>query len=219
MKLSFDTAKDFIPISNIIEQPMVIAVHPSMQSKSLRELIEELRANPDKYNFGTSGAGGPQHLMGELFKSATSTRIVHIPYKGAAPAAQALLAGETQVSFGTPTNTMPLVRAGKLRALAVSTPNRSQFAPDVPTLVELGIAGVNYFSWTGLFAPSGTPADVVVKLHEGIKRALAEPETADKLIKAGMQPVGNSPQEFARFIELDIARSAKIVKDTGLTPQ
>ena len=219
MKLSFDTAKDFIPISNIIEQPMVIAVHPSMQSKSLRELIEELRANPDKYNFGTSGAGGPQHLMGELFKSATSTRIVHIPYKGAAPAAQALLAGETQVSFGTPTNTMPLVRAGKLRALAVSAPNRSQFAPDVPTLVELGITGVNYFSWTGLFAPSGTPPDVVVKLHEGIKRALAEPETADKLIKAGMQPVGNSPQEFARFIELDIARSAKIVKDTGLTPQ
>lgn len=219
MKLNFDTARDFLPISNIIEQPMVIAVHPSVPANNLRELIDLLRANPDKYNFGTSGAGGPQHLMGEIFKSATSTRIVHIPYKGAAPAAQALLAGETQVSFGTPTNTMPHVRTGKLRALAVSAPRRSPFAPDVPTLGELGIPDVNYFSWTGLFAPAGTPAEVVNKLYEGIRRALAEPETADKLMKAGMQPVGSSPQEFARFIDLDIARSAKIVKDTGLQPQ
>jgi tripartite-type tricarboxylate transporter receptor subunit TctC len=219
MKLNFDTARDFLPISNIIEQPMVIAVHPSVPANNLRELIDLLRANPDKYNFGTSGAGGPQHLMGEIFKAATSTRIVHIPYKGAAPAAQALLAGETQVSFGTPTNTMPSVRTGRLRALAVSAPRRSPFAPDVPTLAELGIPDVNYFSWTGLFAPAGTPPDVINKLYEGIRRALAEPETADKLIKAGMQPVGNSPQEFARFIDLDIARSAKIVKDTGLQPQ
>jgi tripartite-type tricarboxylate transporter receptor subunit TctC len=219
MKLNFDTARDFLPISNIIEQPMVIAVHPSVPANNLRELIDLLRANPDKYNFGTSGAGGPQHLMGEIFKSATSTRIVHIPYKGAAPAAQALLAGETQVSFGTPTNTMPHVRTGKLRALAVSAPRRSPFAPDVPTLGELGIPDVNYFSWTGLFAPAGTPAEVVNKLYEGIRRALAETETADKLMKAGMQPVGSSPQEFARFIDLDIARSAKIVKDTGLQPQ
>jgi tripartite-type tricarboxylate transporter receptor subunit TctC len=219
MKLNFDTARDFLPISNIIEQPMVIAVHPSVPANNLRELIELLRANPDKYNFGTSGAGGPQHLMGEIFKAATSTRIVHIPYKGAAPAAQALLAGETQVSFGTPTNTMPHVRTGRLRALAVSAPRRSPFAPDVPTLAELGIPDVNYFSWTGLFAPAGTPPDVVSKLYEGIRRALAEPETADKLMKAGMQPVGSSPQEFARFIDLDIARSAKIVKDTGLQPQ
>jgi tripartite-type tricarboxylate transporter receptor subunit TctC len=219
MKLNFDTARDFLPISNIIEQPMVIAVHPSVPANNLRELIDLLRANPDKYNFGTSGAGGPQHLMGEIFKAATSTRIVHIPYKGAAPAAQALLAGETQVSFGTPTNTMPNVRTGKLRALAVSAPRRSPFAPDVPTLAELGIPDVNYFSWTGLFAPAGAPPDVVNKLYEAIRRALAEPETADKLIKAGMQPVGSSPQEFARFIDLDIARSAKIVKDTGLQPQ
>jgi tripartite-type tricarboxylate transporter receptor subunit TctC len=219
MKLNFDTARDFLPISNIIEQPMVIAVHPSVPANNLRELIDLLRANPDKYNFGTSGAGGPQHLMGEIFKAATSTRIVHIPYKGAAPAAQALLAGETQVSFGTPTNTMPNVRTGKLRALAVSAPRRSPFAPDVPTLAELGIPDVNCFSWTGLFAPAGTPPDVVNKLYEAIRRALAEPETADKLIKAGMQPVGSSPQEFARFIDLDIARSAKIVKDTGLQPQ
>lgn len=219
MKLNFDTAKDFIPISNIIDQPMVIAVHSSLPVTNLRELIELVKANPDKYNYGTSGAGGPQHLMGEIFKSATGTRITHIPYKGAAPAGQALLAGETQVSFGTPTNTMPHVRTGRLRALAVSTPQRSPLVPDVPTLAELGFKDFNYFSWTGLFAPAGTPTDVIAKLHDGIRRALAEPETREKLLKAGMQPVGSSPQEFARFVQLDMARSAKIVKDTGITPE
>jgi tripartite-type tricarboxylate transporter receptor subunit TctC len=219
MKLNFDTAKDFIPISNIIEQPMVIVVHPSVPAKTVPELIDLLKANPDKYNYGTSGAGGPQHLMGEVFKSTTGTRIVHIPYKGAAPAGTAILAGETQISFGTPTNTMPHVRTGKLRALAVSTRERSPFAPELPTLHELGFKDFNYFSWTGLFAPAGTPPEIVNKLHEGIKRALAEPEIREKLMKAGMQPVGSSPKEFAEFIQLDMARAAKIVKETGIQPE
>jgi tripartite-type tricarboxylate transporter receptor subunit TctC len=219
MKLKFDTAKAFIPISNIIEQPMVIVVHPSVPAKNIKELVALLKANPDKYSYATSGAGGPQHLMGELFKSATGTSITHIPYKGAAPASTAIMAGDTQISFGTPTNTMPYVREGRLRALAVSTRERSPFAPDLPTLNELGFKDFNYFSWTGLFAPAGTPPEVVSKLYEGIKRALAEPETRDKLMKSGMQPVGSSPQEFAQFIQLDMARSAKIVKDTGIQPQ
>jgi len=219
MKLSFDTAKDFLPVSNIIEQPMVIVVHPSLSARSIPELVALLKANPDKYNYGTSGAGGPQHLMGEMFKAATGTRITHIPYKGAAPAGTAILTGETQISFGTPTNTMPHVRAGKLRALAVSTRERSPFAPDLPTLAELGFKDFNYFSWTGLFAPAGTSPEIVTKLHEGIKRALAEPGTREKLMKAGMQPVGSSPQEFAHFIQVDMARAAKIIKDTGIQPQ
>lgn len=219
MKLNFDTAKDFIPISNIIEQPMVIVVHPSVNATSVKELIELLKANPGKFNYGTSGAGGPQHLMGEIFQSATGTKITHIPYKGAAPAGLAILSGETQISFGTPTNTMPHVRTGKLRALAVSTPQRSPFAPELPTLAELGFKDFNYFSWTGLFAPAGTPPAIVNKLYEGIKRAVSEPETREKLAKAGMQTVGSSPQEFARFIQLDLARAAKIVKDNGITPE
>jgi tripartite-type tricarboxylate transporter receptor subunit TctC len=219
MKLNFDTAKDFIPVSNIIEQPMIIVVHPSVKANTIKELVELLKANPGKFNYGTSGSGGPQHLMGEIFQAATGTKIAHIPYKGAAPAGTAILAGETQISFGTPTNTMPHVRAGKLRALAVSTPQRSPFAPELPTLAELGFKDFNYFSWTGLFAPAGTPPEIVNKLHDGIKRAVAEPETREKLMKAGMQPVGNSPQEFARFIQLDLARSAKIVKDNSITPE
>lgn len=216
MKLGFDTAKDFIPISNIIVQPMVIAVHNTLPVNDLQALIELLKANPDKYNYGTSGAGGPQHLMGEIFKTATGTRITHIPYKGAAPAGQALLAGETQVSFGTPTNTMPHVRSGRLRALAVSTLQRSPLAPDVPTLAELGFKDFSYYSWTGLFAPTGTPAEIVSKLYQGIQRALAEPETREKLLKAGMEPVGSSPEEFGRFIQQDLARAAKVVRDTGI---
>jgi tripartite-type tricarboxylate transporter receptor subunit TctC len=219
MKLKFDTAKDFTPVSNIIEQPMVVVVHPSLGVNSIRELVALLKTNPDKFNYATSGAGGPQHLMGESFKTATDTRIAHIPYKGAAPAATAILSGDTQISFGTPTNTMPYVRDGKLRALAVSTRERSPFAPDLPTLVELGFKDFNYFSWTGLFAPAGTPADVVDKLYAGIKRALADPATREKLLKAGMQPVGSSPQEFAKFIEVDLARSARIVKDAGIQPE
>jgi tripartite-type tricarboxylate transporter receptor subunit TctC len=219
MKLKFDTAKDFIPISNIIEQPMVIVVHPSLPVKTVGELVSLLKANPERYNYATSGAGGPQHLMGEMFKAATDTRIAHIPYKGAAPAATAILSGDTQISFGTPTNTMPYVREGKLRALAVSTRQRSPFAPELPTLAELGFKDFNYFSWTGLFAPTGTPQDIVDKVYAGIRRALAEPATREKLLKAGMQPVGSSPQEFGRFIEQDLARSARIVKDAGIQPE
>jgi tripartite-type tricarboxylate transporter receptor subunit TctC len=216
MKLNFDTARDFTPISNIIVQPMVIAVHNSLPVNDLRALIELLKANPDKYNYGTSGAGGPQHLMGEIFKTATGTRIVHVPYKGAAPAGQALLAGETQVSFGTPTNTMPHVRTGRLRALAVSTLQRSPLAPDVPTLAELGFRDFSYYSWTGLFAPAGTPPEIIDKVYEGVRRGLAEAQTREKLLKAGMEPVGSSPEEFARFIAQDMARAAKVVRDTGL---
>jgi tripartite-type tricarboxylate transporter receptor subunit TctC len=218
MKLAYDTVKDFTAVSNIIEQPLVVVVHPSLPVHSVQELVALLKANPGKYNYGTSGAGGPQHLMGELFKAATGTQIAHIPYKGAAPAATAILSGETQISFGTPTNTMPYVREGRLRALAVSTRERSPFAPELPTLAELGLKDFNYYSWTGLFAPAGTPQPVVDKLYQGIKRALAEPQVRDKLLKSGMQPMGSSPEEFSRFIEEDMARSAKIIKQTGIQP-
>jgi tripartite-type tricarboxylate transporter receptor subunit TctC len=147
MKLNFDTARDFLPISNIIEQPMVIAVHPSVPANNLRELIDLLRANPDKYNFGTSGAGGPQHLMGEIFKAATSTRIVHIPYKGAAPALFDMLAGQCQVMFATSLSVQQYIRTNKLRPLAVTTATR---APDRTTYPSPGRAnayGIGMCAW------------------------------------------------------------------------
>jgi tripartite-type tricarboxylate transporter receptor subunit TctC len=178
--------------------------------------LEKLKAQPNKYNYGTSGAGGPQHLMGEMFKTATGTQITHIPYKGAAPASVALLAGETQVAFSTPTNILPHVKTGKLKMLAVSTAKRSPFTPDLPTLAELGIAGFNYSSWTGLLAPSGTPKDIIQKLYDAVLASLAEKEVRDKMLQNGIQPQGTSPEEFNRFLAQDLARSAKIISDAGV---
>ena len=157
--------------------------------------------------------------MGVLFKAATGTQIMHVPYKGAAPAAAALLAGDTQVAFSTPTNILPHVKSGKLRALASSTARRSPFSPELPTLAESGVAGFEYSSWTGLLAPAATPRDVVQKINDAVMKALAEKETRDKMFQNGIQPVGSSPEEFARFIALDLARSAKIIRESGIQPE
>jgi tripartite-type tricarboxylate transporter receptor subunit TctC len=217
--ITFDTAKDFAPIAMVMDQPMLIAVHASVPANNIKELVALVKANPSKFNYGTSGAGGPQHLMGELFKAATGTQIMHVPYKGAAPAAAALLAGDTQVAFSTPTNILPHVKSGKLRALASSTARRSPFSPDLPTLAESGVAGFEYSSWTGLLAPAATPRDVVQKINDSVMKALAEKETRDKMFQNGIQPVGSSPEEFARFIALDLARSAKIIRESGIQPE
>ena len=217
--ITFDTAKDFAPIAMVMDQPMLIAVHASVPANNVKELVALVKANPSKFNYGTSGAGGPQHLMGELFKAATGTQIMHVPYKGAAPAAAALLAGDTQVAFSTPTNILPHVKSGKLRALASSTARRSPFSPELPTLAESGVAGFEYSSWTGLLAPAATPRDVVQKINDAVMKALAEKETRDKMFQNGIQPVGSSPEEFARFIALDLARSAKIIRESGIQPE
>ena len=217
--ITFDTAKDFAPIAMVMDQPMLIAVHASVPANNIKELVALVKANPSKFNYGTSGAGGPQHLMGELFKAATGTQIMHVPYKGAAPAAAALLAGDTQVAFSTPTNILPHVKSGKLRALASSTARRSPFSPDLPTLAESGVAGFEYSSWTGLLAPAATPRDVVQRINDAVMKALAEKETRDKMFQNGIQPVGSSPEDFARFIALDLARSAKIIRESGIQPE
>jgi tripartite-type tricarboxylate transporter receptor subunit TctC len=215
----YDAIKDFAPVSWVVDQPLFVVVHPSVPATSIKELIALLKANPDKYNYGTSGSGGPQHLLGEMFKAATGTRITHIPYKGAAPASTALLAGDTQISFSTPTNTFPFVKAGKLRALAVSTAQRSVFAPDLPTLAELGLGGFNYSSWNGVLAPAGTSKEVVQRLYEAIAKALGEKEVRDKFFVQGMDVIGTTPDAFAEYLKLDLARSAKIIKDNGIQPE
>ena len=217
--IGFDTAKDFAAIAMVMDQPMLIAVHASVPAHTIKELVALIKANPTRFNYGTSGAGGPQHLMGELFKAASGTQILHIPYKGAAPAAAALLAGDTQVAFSTPTNILPHVKTGKLRALASSTARRSPFSPELPTLAESGYPGFEYSSWTGLLGPAGTPRDVVQKLNEAVMKALAEKETRDKMFQNGIQPVGSTPEEFGRFIALDLARSAKIIRESGIQPE
>jgi tripartite-type tricarboxylate transporter receptor subunit TctC len=216
---TYDPVKDFEAISLVILQPLFVVVPSTEPANNLKDLIANIKASPGKYNYGTSGTGGPQHLMGEIFKSATGTQIAHIPYRGAAPAAVALLAGETQISFSTPTNALPHVKTGKLKVLAVSTARRSHFAPDVPTLQELGFGGIDYSSWTGLLAPAGTPKEVIDRLHRAVVKAVNSKDTEEKFDVQGMEGVGSSPEEFAKFLVLDVARTSKIIKDNGIQPE
>lgn len=217
--IPYDAVRDFVAVAWLTDQPLFVTVHPSVPATTIPELVALLKSNPDKYNYGTSGTGGPQHLFGEMFKTATGTKITHIPYKGAAPASTALLAGETQISFSTPTNTFPLVKAGKLRALAVSSAKRSVFGPDLPTMGELGYSGFNYSSWIGVLAPAGTSRDIVRRLHEAMAKVLGEKEVHDKFFTQGMDVIGSTPEAFAEFIRTDVARSAKIVKDNAIQPE
>lgn len=216
---TYNPVKDFVAITQLVEQPLFVVVHNSVPANTIEELIALLKANPNKYNYGTSGTGGPQHLTGELFKAATGTQITHVPYRGAAPAGVAILAGETQVSFGTPTNTFPHVKSGKLRALAATTAKRSEFGPEIPTLAERGLSGFEYTSWTGLFAPAGTPKEIVERLYRESARIVNEKAIKEKLFSQGMASVGNSPEEFGAFIRSDFAKAAKIIKDIGIQPE
>jgi tripartite-type tricarboxylate transporter receptor subunit TctC len=216
---SYDPVKDFVAISQLVEQPLFVVVRNEVPASSIEELIALLKANPGKYNYASSGAGGPQHMTAELFKVATETQIAHIPYRGAAPAALAILSGETQISFGVPTNTYPHVKSGRLRALATTTATRSEFAPELPTLAERGLAGFHYTSWIGILAPAGTPREIVVRLHQALARIVSDKVTKEKLFDQYMASVGSSPEEFAAFVRDDVARSMKIISHVGIQPE
>ncbi len=171
-KLPYDTLKDLKPVTLVAEVPNVMVVHPSVPASTVKELIALAKTKPDMLNFGSSGNGAPSHLAGEMFKSATGTRLVHVPYKGAGPAVNALLAGEIQVMFAPIVAVLPQVKAGRLRALGVTSAKRSAAAPDLPTLAEAGLTGYEISSWFGLFVPASTPNTVVDKLYKDTLRVL-----------------------------------------------
>lgn len=212
----YDPIKDFSPIALINLQPLFVVVPTSLGINKLSELISLLKANPGKFNYGSSGSGGPQHLMGEMFKTATDTQITHIPYRGAAPAAVALLAGETQMSFSTPTNTISYIKTGQLKALAVSTSSRTSLAPEVPTLIDLGVTGFNYSSWAGLLAPAGTDKAIIQRLNAALNKVLSAKDVQEKFTLQGSEVVGGSPEEFMKFLIMDVNRSSKIIKDNNI---
>lgn len=217
-KLPFDPVKDFIPVTLAGVTPLFVTVHSSVPVSSLKELIALLKANPGKYFYGSSGTGGPQHLAGEMFKTATGTNIVHVPFKGAAPAATALLAGDVKIAFASPTNMIQYVKTGRLKAFAVTTKSRSRFAPELPTLAESGFPGFDMPAWLGLFAPAGTSPDVIARIHESAVKALSIPNAQEKLAAQGIEAVGNTPEQFLAFVQADIAQSAKIVREAGIRP-
>ena len=214
-KLPFDPLKDFAPITMLATLPNMLVVHPSLGVNNVAELIALLKANPNKYSFGSAGNGTSQHMSGEMFKTMTGTSMQHIPYKGSGPMIPDLLAGQISMSFENITTAYPPAKQGRLKALAVTTRKRSFVAPDVPTMHEAGLAGYDITSWQALFAPAGTPREIIARLHAETAKALKAPDVAKRLEELGLDAGGMPPEELAALLRSDIPRLGKIVRDSG----
>jgi len=214
-KTNYDMVRDFAPVTLLGSTPFVLAVHPSVPVKSVAELIKLAKEKPGALNYGSGGSGTPPHLATELFKQMAGVQMVHIPYKTIPLAITDLLGGQIQVMFTVGPAGLPQVKAGKIRGLAVSTAKRSSFAPDLPTVAESGLPGFNVFGWNGVLATAGTPRPVIEKLHSLFINAMKDAETRKRMADFGFEPIGNSPEEFGAFVKEDIARWAKLVKETG----
>jgi tripartite-type tricarboxylate transporter receptor subunit TctC len=215
-KMPYDTFKDFAFISQLASGQFMIACHPNVPVKNAKELIALAKTRPGQLTYGTSGNGGINHLAGELLQVMSGIKWTHVPYKGAGPAMIATMSGETEFAFASTIGMVNHVKAGKLRGVAVTGDRRYGELPGVPTVAEAGLPGYNVTGWYGLYAPANTPADIVRRLHEESRRALASPDIKDKLIKAGNEPVGSSPAEFAAFVRAEFEKWAKVVKAANL---
>jgi tripartite-type tricarboxylate transporter receptor subunit TctC len=215
--LGYNPGKDFTPITLIGTQANILVVNPEVPAHSLKELIALCKGQPGKINFASSGYGAAAHLAGELFKAEAKVDIVHVPYKGAAPALQDVIAGHDQMMFATAASVVGHIRGGKVRALAVTTLKRTKILPDLPTMDEAGLKGFEASTWHGLVAPAGTPPEVVAKLHDAAIKALADPGVQASLEKLGVDIVGDTPAEFQAYIDKEIPKWAAIVKASGAT--
>lgn len=210
-KLPYDPIKDIAPISRIIAGPLILTVHPSVKATSLKEFIELARAKPGALSFGSSGTGSNLHLAAELFKQMTKTDMVHVPYKGEGPAIADLLGGQIQFMFPGAGTVLPHIKAGKLRGLAVTTEQRSPATADLPAISEM-LPGYSAGFWNGMWAPAGTPKEIVAQLNQAIARFLKQPDTQEWLRTEAGEPAHSSPEEFARVIAREIATWSKVVK-------
>ncbi len=217
--LGYDSVKDFAPVTQLVTAPLLLVTHPSLPVKSLREFLDHAKSNPGKVVIGNGGQGTAQHLAGELFSSMAGINVLHVPYKGSAPATTDLLGGQTHAMLDNMVTLIPHVKSGKLRALAVSTPQRVATFPDVPSMAEAGVPGYDAGTWYGVCAPAGTPADVVAKLHAEMARAMKTPEVAQKLADMGLIAVGSAPVEFAQFIRAQREMAGRLVKQAGIPQQ
>ena len=214
-KLSYDAERDFLPISLVGTQANILVVNPNVPANSMQELIALAKASPGTLNFASSGHGAAAHLAGELFKAEAKINIVHVAYKGAAPALQDVLAGHVQMMFATAASVIGLIKQGKVRALAVTTPKRTALLPDLPTVDELGIKGFEATTWHGLVAPDGTPKEIIDVLHFATTEALKDPATQKALTGLGVDIIGNTPKEFADYIKAEIPKWTAVVKASG----
>ncbi|MEP7276984.1 MAG: tripartite tricarboxylate transporter substrate binding protein [Betaproteobacteria bacterium] len=214
-RMPYDATKDFAPISLVAVTPNVLVVNPSLPVNSVKELIAYAKANPGKLSFGSGSNGSAGHLAGELFKVDTGTDMVHIPFKGGAPALQALLAGDTQLMFDNLANSLQQAKAGKVKALAVTTAKRSALAPDLPTMAEAGVPGFDISTWYGILAPAGTPPAVIAKWNADLVKVLDSPELRERMAAQGAEATPTTPAEFSAFIASELAKYARIVKASG----
>jgi tripartite-type tricarboxylate transporter receptor subunit TctC len=214
-KLNYDAQKDFVPISLIGTQANILVVNPAVPAQSMAELIALAKANPGQLNFASSGHGAAAHLAGELFKAEAKVNIVHVAYKGAAPARNDVIAGHVQMMFATAASVIGLIKNDKVRALAVTTPKRTALLPELPTVDELGIKGFDATTWHGLVAPTGTPKEIIDVLNFATVEALKDPATQKSLIGLGVDIVGNSPKEFDAYIKAEIPKWTAVVKQSG----
>ena len=210
----YDTLRDFSAVSIFSSSPNILVVNAGVPVKSVAELLANARAEPGKLNYSSAGAGTTQHLSGELFKTLTGTNIVHIPYKGTAPALTALIGGEVQLSYANIPAIQAHVKSGRLRPLATTGSKRASLMPDVPTMKESGV-DMDVVVWYGLLAPSATPSEIVAKLAEAVAKAANSPDIRHKLVEQGAEPMGNTPEQFARLLKQEVATWAAVVKASG----
>jgi tripartite-type tricarboxylate transporter receptor subunit TctC len=215
-RLPYDPVRDFTPITLLATAPSVLVVNPAVPARTVAEFTAYARAHPGELNYASNGNGSAAQLAAAMYESMANVRMVHVPYKGIAPALTDLLSGEVQLMFGTVVALVPHIQAGKLRALAVTSRSRSALLPDVPTLAESGVAEYEAGSWYGVMAPAGTPREIVERLHDAIVKALREPEVAKRLAAEGAIVIGSTPEEFGAHLKTELARVGKVVRAAGI---
>jgi tripartite-type tricarboxylate transporter receptor subunit TctC len=218
-KLPYDTLKDFIPIVLVGSTPNVFVIHPSMPVKNAAEFVALAQRRPDEISYASSGVGGASYLATEYFKMLTGVKMLHVPYKGTAPAIAAILSGEAQVSIAAAPGTISFIKSGKLRALGVTGAQRWPVFPQLPTLEEAGIKGFEFETWYGIFAPRGTPAAVATKLNATVNKVLAMPDVKEQLQKGGFEIAGGTQESFAAYFQSEIEKLGKVIRTTGAKPE
>jgi tripartite-type tricarboxylate transporter receptor subunit TctC len=217
-KLPYDSIKGFAPVGLVALVPLLLVTNPAVPVNSVKDLIALAKAKPGELTFASYGSGSPAHLAGELFKSMVGVDMLHIPYKGSAPALADIVAGHVALSFSSMSPAVPLVKSGRLKALAVSTAKRVSAMKEIPTIAEAGVPGYEVQAWNGITAPAGTPREVIAKLNRAIAEIVATTEFSDRISAQGFEPESSSPEEFGELIQRDILKWAKVIKESGAKP-
>jgi tripartite-type tricarboxylate transporter receptor subunit TctC len=218
-RLSFDPLTDFVPVTMVNAAPLLLVVNPSVPAQSVQELIAYAKARPGQLNYGSGGVGSTPYLATELLKSMTDIDVVHVPNKGGAPALADLMAGQLTFMIENVPGTLPLVKSGKLRALAITSAERSPLVPNLPTMAEAGVAGYEMVGWNGIFVVTGTPGEIVARLSATLAKVLGLPDVREQMATLGAEPGGDTPQAFGTFVSAEAARWGKIIREKGIRPE